>query len=166
MTYPPAFVRAVAAVLTHEGGYTYDSADPGGETNRGISRRSYPDVDIANLTDADATAIYYRDWWCELGLDLLPSMVAAKLLDTAVHMGRHGAVTVLQEALRYLGRSVLVDGVLGPETRTAVMSVNKQALLAAICGRQFREYERQICSQPTKQKFAAGWAIRAIWVPA
>ena len=41
--YPPAFERAVARVLSDEGGYVDNPADPGGETNFGISKREYPD---------------------------------------------------------------------------------------------------------------------------
>jgi len=36
------FLRAVAVVLDHEGGYINDLRDPGGETKWGISKRSYP----------------------------------------------------------------------------------------------------------------------------
>ena len=43
-----------------------DPQDPGGETNFGISKRSYPDLDIAGLTVADATD------------DLLDGLLAAR----------------------------------------------------------------------------------------
>src|SRR5690606_28008981 len=54
------FRRAVEVVLKHEGGYVNNPSDPGGETKYGISKRSYPELDIANLTQEDAIAIYYR----------------------------------------------------------------------------------------------------------
>ena len=44
------FDDAVEIVLQNEKGYVNDPADPGGETNWGISRRAYPHLDIANLT--------------------------------------------------------------------------------------------------------------------
>ena len=44
------FDHAVKEILRHEGGYVDDPVDRGGETKYGISKRSYPDLDIANLT--------------------------------------------------------------------------------------------------------------------
>ena len=49
--------EAIEHVLKFEGGYVNDPDDPGGETNFGISKRSYPDLDIAALTVADAVEI-------------------------------------------------------------------------------------------------------------
>jgi hypothetical protein len=48
------FDEAVKMVLKHEGGYVNHPSDPGGETNFGISKRAYPEVDIANLTEEEA----------------------------------------------------------------------------------------------------------------
>ena len=51
------FEEAVKSVLKHEGGYVNDPKDPGGETNFGISKRAFPDLDIKNLTEEDAIEI-------------------------------------------------------------------------------------------------------------
>lgn len=167
MTYSTSFLAAVSAVIQHEGViYECDPRDPGGATRFGISSRSYPTEDIANMTEARAVEIYHRDFWSPMYLDALPSSIAAKLLDMAVNLGEPRAVMILQEALCYLNRSVKIDGKLGPQTRTAVMGVNKAALLAALCGRQFGAYERIIIRNPDLQPFASGWAIRAMWRPA
>ena len=40
----------IVKTLGKEGGYVNNSRDPGGETNFGISKRAYPNVDIKNLT--------------------------------------------------------------------------------------------------------------------
>src|SRR6266700_2325053 len=61
--YSPEFIIAVKVVLVDEGGYSNDPDDPGGETNYGIDKRSHPDVDIKNLTEAQAIDIYYTDYW-------------------------------------------------------------------------------------------------------
>ena len=58
-----SFDLAIPIVLENEGGYVNDPADPGGETKYGISKRSYPALDIKNLTVEQATAIYLRDFW-------------------------------------------------------------------------------------------------------
>src|SRR5690606_21344731 len=111
------FLRAVEVVLKHEGGYVHDPRDPGGETKYGISKRSYPELDIARLTREDAIAIYYRDWWQRYGYDRLQNdAIATKLLDMAVNMGPATAHRLLQEALVFLGYDIAVDGIIGLQT--------------------------------------------------
>ena len=53
------FQKSMKFVLDAEGGYTNDPADPGGETNYGIDKRSHADVDIKALTVEQATDIYF-----------------------------------------------------------------------------------------------------------
>ena len=50
------FDAAMAEVFSHEGGYVNDPRDPGGETNMGISKRSYPNEDIRGMTRERAAA--------------------------------------------------------------------------------------------------------------
>jgi len=45
-----AFETAFQRTIGHEGGYSNDSRDPGGETKYGISKRSYPNEDIRELS--------------------------------------------------------------------------------------------------------------------
>ena len=45
-----SYEEIIEQVLHHEGGYVNDPTDLGGETNFGITKRFYPDVDIKNLT--------------------------------------------------------------------------------------------------------------------
>ena len=40
------FEQCIDHVLKHEGGYVDDPKDLGGETNFGISKRAYPELDI------------------------------------------------------------------------------------------------------------------------
>ena len=57
------FDDIIEVVLEHEGGYVHDPKDLGGETNFGIAKRFYPDVDIKNLTKEQAKQIYKKDYW-------------------------------------------------------------------------------------------------------
>lgn len=61
------FTRSIAFVLSVEGGLVNNPADPGGLTKYGISQRSYPDLDIRNLSIEDAKEIYFRDYWTPAG---------------------------------------------------------------------------------------------------
>ena len=57
------FDKAMNFVGLMEGGYVNDPIDKGGETKYGISKRSYPNLDIKNLTKEQAREIYYKDFW-------------------------------------------------------------------------------------------------------
>lgn len=81
------FEQAVAFVFRHEGGYVNDPDDPGGETKYGISKRSYPWLDIAHLTQADAKQVYFDDYWKPSGAMHLAMPLALVVFDTAVNMG-------------------------------------------------------------------------------
>jgi Glycosyl hydrolase 108 len=92
------FATAVQFVLQQEGGYVANPADPGGETKYGITKRSYPELDIAALTVDAARQIYYTDYWQQSGADALPMPLAMVVLDTAVNMGTGAARTLLQQS--------------------------------------------------------------------
>jgi len=85
-------------VLAREGGYVNDAADPGGETNMGISKRAYPAVDILNLTREQAGDIYHRDYWLACACDTLDQGAALALFDTAVNVGVTRALAMWQAA--------------------------------------------------------------------
>lgn len=82
-----AFENAVSFTLKYEGGYVNNPSDSGGETNFGISKRSYPEIDIKNLTAQKAKEIYYKDYWLGAGCDKLPPLTATALFDTGVNVG-------------------------------------------------------------------------------
>lgn len=97
MTTTPLFDQCFDLLMGHEGGYVNDARDPGGETNWGISKRSYPNVDIRNLTQDGAKAIYHRDFWTAMNCDALPAPLALVVFDTAVNSGRTRANAFLQD---------------------------------------------------------------------
>lgn len=108
------FNTAFDRLIGHEGGYVNDPRDPGGETKFGISKRSYPDVDIKRLTRDDAKGIYQRDFWRRVHADTLPDGVAFQVFDFAVNSGIETAVRYFQRAL-----DVADDGFFGPVSQTA-----------------------------------------------
>ena len=66
------FDEIIEKVLEHEGGYVNDPDDAGGETNYGIAKRWYPNVDIKNLTKEQAKKIYHTDYWRRGKCDEVP----------------------------------------------------------------------------------------------
>ena len=116
-----------------EGNYSTDRSDPGnwtkgqvGEgifkgTKYGISAKSYPDLDIINLTLDDAKVIAKRDYWDACHGDYLPPEFADALFDMAFNQGVVTAVKLFQKAL-----GVTSDGVMGPVTLAAFITCNRK----------------------------------------
>lgn len=76
-------------VFHEEGGYVFDPHDPGGETNMGISKRMYPNLDIRNLTKVQAAEIYKRDYWDAHNLEPMPQVWQLFLFDSYVQHSPH-----------------------------------------------------------------------------
>lgn len=108
-------------IIGHEAGYVNNPADPGGETKWGISKRSYPHLNIASLTRDNAKEIYFNDFWKIIQGDSMPFAQSFQCMDFAINSG-------IGTALRYLQRAVGVadDGHIGPVTLAALgkMDVN------------------------------------------
>jgi lysozyme family protein len=92
------FDKAINFVLKHEGNYINNSKDPGGETKYGISKRSYPNEDIKNLTVDRAKEIYRRDYWDTCKCDDLPDPLDLIVFDTAINMGPGTALVFLDKS--------------------------------------------------------------------
>lgn len=158
-----AFETAFRALMAHEGGYVNDPDDPGGETKYGITKRSYPDLDIRNLTKDEAEAIYRRDWWNRYQFGAYPDgHVAAKIFDLAVNMGALSAHIILQRALRAAGRPEIIDdGIIGAKTMTALRRAPGDVLLAAIRSEAAGRYRLLAELKLSRQKYLKGWLARA-----
>lgn len=119
------FDLAFEKLLGHEGNFTDNPKDPGnwtgglgkGElrgTKYGISAKSYPHLDIRNLTIEQAKEIYWRDFWYPFRCEDLPVPIAYLLFDANVNCGVGRGPRWLQGAL-----GVTVDGLIGPKTIAA-----------------------------------------------
>lgn len=158
--YDPVFERAVEKTLAHEGGYVNDPQDPGGETNFGISKRSYPHVNIAALTREDAIEIYRRDWWDRFNYGRIThEKIAAKTFDFSVNMGPTRAHVLLQRAvIESGGDRIVIDGALGPKTFSAVnLHPNPDLLFAKLVLAAVGFYVSL-----NNTRFLAGWIRRAL----
>ncbi len=145
------FDQAFERLLGHEGGYVFDRRDPGGETKFGISKRSYPGEDIANLTVERAKAIYRRDFWGRAGCDALPDAVKFDVFDMSVNSGVSAAVKALQKAAHEVE-----DGQLGPRTLQALQSIPADRLRL-----RFSAARRLLMTGlNTWSTFGRGWMIR------
>jgi len=146
------FDQVFDKLINHEGGYVFNPHDPGGETKFGISKRSYPHLDIHSLTLADAKTIYKRDFWDRAQCDKLHPDLAFELFDGAVNSG-------IGQAIRWLQRAVGVadDGVVGPLT---LASINRENDTSAIRARYNGHRLDFMTRLSTWDVFGKGWARR------
>lgn len=145
------FETSIGRLLGNEGGYVNNPADPGGETNWGISKRSYPNLNIKELTREQAIALYHRDFWMVIGADSLPAGIGFQLLDFAVNAGSGTALRALQRAVR-----VADDGHIGPVTMAAIKATEPHDLIMRFIAQQLR-YRARLTNWPNAGK---GWTIR------
>ena len=168
-----SFESAIVITLKNEGGYQCYPNDrgnwTGGEvgqgelkgTKYGLSARIYPTLDIKNLTEDEARAIYRRDVWDRYGLDRVPERTGEKLFDSMVLLGPDAATVCLQRAVRANKLSIHEDGLFGPQTVALVNQLPDQVLIPA-----FREalagHHREVAERnPSDRRFLSDWLERA-----
>lgn len=149
------FDDSIKILFDEEGGYVNNPADPGGETNFGISKRRYPNVDIKNLTREQAAQMYHSDYWLPLGCDNLPPMLACNLFGAAVNEGKGTAAKQLQEIL-----GITADGIIGNGTIDAVKVYVKnhgELILCILFNVAVAQYYISLKNYPI---FGKGWLKR------
>jgi lysozyme family protein len=149
-----AWKKGIDFVLSYEGGLVDNPADPGGLTNFGISSRSYPSVDIRNLTRDGAAEIYKRDYWDAVHGDELPGPLAIAVFDSAVNQGAGTARRLLQISL-----GVDADGIIGPRTVKAAHEGGFDAVVRFLAKRAVR-YHETMRDVPGLNVFAHNWYFR------
>lgn len=143
------FNTAFDRLLGHEGGLVDNPNDPGGLTRYGISKRSYPHLDIRNLTRDDCKAIYLRDFWAPLG-DAHPA-IKFQAFDFAVNSGIQTSIRKPQAAV-----GVADDGHWGPVSEAALARMPLNDVLMRFAAQRLR-FMASLSVWPT---FSRGWASR------
>lgn len=149
------FKISVVKTLQHEGGYVNDSQDSGGETNMGISKREYPDLDIKNLTQDQAVEIYREGYWKNYYSQIADQSLADKIFDLGVLFGVGTTVKVLQIVL-----GLTADGAFGPTSLEKLNSVDPVSCLAAFKTGMVTHCLEVVKSSPQDRVFFQGWARR------
>lgn len=127
------FFRSLRFVLDHEGVYSFDARDPGGETKWGIAKRYHPTLNIKELTPEQAATIYLTEYWRAAGCNYLAYPLCVAVFDTAVNMGIHQALEYIEKA--------------GTEVN-AYLNARRQG------------YVDRVKADPRKQVFLKGWLNR------
>jgi lysozyme family protein len=186
------FEEAYEKTMGYEGGYVFDPKDRGGETYKGIARRSHPSWEGWPFIDRVKKG---KDWQKNYGPDLeglvqkfyrayywdrvlgdhIPSQaVANELFDTAVNLGVERAGTFLQKSLNALNRNqdrrlypdLVEDGMAGKKTLDALtmyLTVDSVAFLLTLMNVfQGHHYTEVMRKSPDQEKFARGWLSRVV----
>lgn len=145
------FDDAIERILSHEGGYVNNPADPGGETQWGIAKRSYPTVNIKTLPREGAKAIYLRDFWTPVASKINDPALCFQVLDAAVNHGIGNAIRFLQRAL-----GVADDGAFGPASIAALAGKDPHDVHLLFMAERF-EFWAKLKAFDT---FGRGWVNR------
>lgn len=153
-----SFNDYLQVILKHEGGYVDNPSDPGGETKYGISKRSYPGLDIKNLTIEDASSIYYNDYWLKLNIDGINNEdLKLQLFDMVVNAGIKTSIKLLQHIL-----GVIEDGVVGPVTidKICLYHLNRGDIVEDYKTARINYYNKLVEKNPKLKVFIKGWINR------
>ncbi len=161
------FERFFKDILRHEGGYSNDKDDLGGETKYGISKKSYPHLDIKNLTVEHAKVIYYYDYFVKGKFDEIAKIsfqVASKGCDIAINCGIHKSHVILVDAINefkpeYKISKIDTDYLLF--LQKIVLTRRLSSYIDAIIKHQTNYYISLVEKNPKLSKFLNGWLKRA-----
>lgn len=166
------FEKAIPVVLAWEGGYVNNPADPGGETNRGITFRTWQQFahlcgkagtsdELKILSIDDAKTIYRSAFWSGMhGDEIIDQNLALQIFDTFVNCG-NAAISMLQNILRSHNMAVGVDGVMGPITVRATNAYDSSVLARDYLAARIHYYNELPKERPSLSIFLVGWLRRA-----
>ena len=170
-------------IVDREGGYVNDPDDPGGATNFGVTIHTMrrlgldldrdgivSDRDVRALSRDQAVAIFVDHYFHRPRIAELPPVLQASVFDMYVNAGAN-AVRILQRLLQDMRITVIVDGVIGPQTVAAAAQGADAAPehIADAYGIARRNYYYALAdARPTSRKYArrldggkGGWITRA-----
>jgi lysozyme family protein len=157
------FKRAVGILLVQEGGYVNDPDDPGGETNFGITKRTYPQLDIKNLTINKAIDIYYNDFWLKYKLNTLSSpIISTQLLLLFVNLSPSSAATCVQKAINRITNPISEDGIFGSQTIDMLNKLPECHVSDHIKLELVKFYLNRVSINRKQLKNLEGWVKRAM----
>lgn len=160
------FEIALSHTLKLEGGWSDHKDDPGGQTNRGITLRTFIDAQkktiipviktdqvaaLKNIADENLQAIYFHLYWQKAYCYLFPPAIALMMFDAAVNHGPSRAIRFFQQAI-----IAGADGEIGPQTLSLYPQKTPEEILARLTEvrRQFYLNNKQF------PVFGKGWLNR------
>ena len=156
--------HCLGLILHHEGGYVNHPKDPGGETNKGVTKRVYEnwcieqDLFQKNMKDlkiSDVAPIYKQNYWDRCKCDSLPDGVDLCVFDFGVNAGTGRGARFLQKCV-----GAVADGAIGPNTLRQVdewIAMRGEEDLIVEYSERRRNYYKRL---KTFSTFGKGWLRR------
>ncbi len=156
-------------ILSFEGGFVNDPADPGGATNRGVTLATWKstgydkdgdgDIDVADLkliTAEDAVRrVMKPHYWDRWQADRIRSQSIANIVVDWVWASGRPGITEVQKIL-----GVKADGIAGAKTLEALNGHDPRSLFERIKQARILFIEGLVKRRPSLGKFRKGWLRR------
>ena len=171
------FTQAFQLMIVHEGGYVNDPDDPGGETYKGVARKIFSKWDGWTKVDMlkrqpnfpasldkdpelqqNVSDFYRVNFWDKMNGDQIANQdVASSIFDFGVNAGSGTSASLAQMVV-----GVQSDGVIGPDSITAINNFDPDHFLASFTVAKIARYVNIVKKRPTSRKYFYGWVIRAL----
>jgi lysozyme family protein len=154
---PNDFKECLELILKSEGGWVNNPADPGGETNLGVTKRvweeyvGHPVESLKNLTKEDVAPLYEQKYWRPTYCEVLPRGLSLLIFSMGINAGPGRGVKLLQSCI-----GCVADGVIGPRTMELIKSANVANLIQKYSDAR-RDYYKSLKTFPI---FGKGWLSR------
>lgn len=167
------FITAYQVVIGNEGLYSKDPTDSGGETIQGISRNNWPSWSGWKIVDKLSTPkematnkelqglvqqFYLNNFWDKIKGDAINSQIIANsIFDFAVNASVKVSVKLAQGVV-----GVVIDGIIGNNTITAINAANERLFAAEFKLAKIGRYCDIVGKNATQLKYLRGWVLRAL----
>lgn len=169
-----SFDLAFDHILEVEGGYSHHPLDRGGETNFGVTQKtwdvylrsigvkSYP---VEDINISDARTVYKQLYWDRLRLRSITSApISLCMMDQGVNIGVRRTVKRAQKTHNtvtpVVGKPLTIDGVIGPRTVLALNFVNERDFVWEFIKESQLYYADLVKRSPDQRVFLKGWLRR------
>ena len=147
-------------IIPNEGGLVNSPDDRGKLTKFGISKNTYPNEDIKNLTRERANAIIYRDFYAWNGLNKLPYPIRGFVVDYGMPTSPLNAIKTVHKVLGLPSNG----NIIGSATMEKLHNFSQQdyeQFLGKYKRSMQEHYNNIVKHDPTQKVHLNGWLNRA-----
>ncbi len=147
-------------IIPNEGGLSDKPNDRGKLTKFGISKNTYPNEDILNLTRERANAIIYRDFYKWNGLSKLPYPIRGFVVDYGMPSSPLNAIKTVHKVLGLPSNG----NIIGPATMEKLKNFSQQdyeKFLEQYKQSMLEYYNNIVKNDSTQKGNLEGWLNRA-----
>ena len=147
-------------IIPNEGGLSDKPNDRGKLTKFGISKNTYPNEDILNLTRERANAIIYRDFYKWNGLNKLPYPIRGFVVDYGMPSSPLNAIKTVHKVLGLPSNG----NIIGSATMEKLKNFSQQdyeKFLEQYKQSMLEHYNNIVKNDPTQKVNLKGWLNRA-----